>query len=157
MKLQLALISSLACLTLAGCAGSYPDRVETKGLLICEANEICPELSVRWKEEARDGFKITAEINNVNKYMIKQFVFLVDGQTYAYSVLNQTQFTGQVSANSIYVPASFLNSFRNGKEISLKLITDQGDIERSVLKADGQQSSAYLTFLKGYTGQIPTK
>ena len=155
MKIQLAFLSSVLLLT--ACATPNSLKVVTKGPLICETNEVCPELAMRWNEEKRNGFKITAEINNVNKYMIKQFVFLVDGQTYAYSVLNQTQFTGQVSANSIYVPASFLNSFRNGKEISLKLITDQGDIERSVLKADGQQSSAYLTFLKGYTGQIPTK
>jgi hypothetical protein len=62
-----------------------------------------------------------------------------------------------VSSNSINVPVSFLNSFRNGKEISLKLVTNQGDVERSILKADGQQSSAYLTVLKGYTGQIVEK
>ena len=52
------------------------------------------------------------------------------------------------------VPVSFLNSFRSGKEISLKLITDKGDIERPILKADGQQSSAYLTFIKGYSQHI---
>ncbi len=155
MKFQLALISSLACVTLVGCAGSYPERVVTKGPLICEANEVCPELSMRWKDEIRDGFKITAEINNPTKYEIKQFVFLVDGQAYTYSTLNTTQFTNQVSSNSILVPVSFLNSFRSGKEISLKLVTDQGDVERSILKADGQKSSAYLTFLKGYTGQVP--
>lgn len=154
MKLQLALISSIACLTLAGCAGSYPEKVVTKGPLICEANEVCPELAMRWNEEKRNGFKITAEINNSNKYDIKQFVFLVDGQPYAYSTINPTQYSGQTSSNSINVPASFLNSFRSGKEITLKLVTDQGDIERPILKADGQQSSAYLTFLKGYTGQI---
>ncbi|MEG0482610.1 MAG: hypothetical protein RR569_05830, partial [Acinetobacter sp.] len=102
----------------------------------------------------RNGFKITAEINNSNKYDIKQFVFLVDGQPYTYSTINPTQYIGQTSSNSINVPVSFLNSFRNGKEITLKLVTDQGDIERPLLKANGQQSSAYLTFLKGYTGQI---
>ena len=154
MKLQFALISSIACLTLAGCAGSYPERVVTKGPLICEANEICPELAMRWNEEDRNGFKITAEINNSNKYDIKQFVFWVDGQPYAYSTSNPTQYTGTVSANSINVPVSFLNSFRSGKEITLKLVTDKGDIERPILKANGQQSSAYLTFLKGYTGKL---
>lgn len=51
MKLQLALISSIACLTLAGCAGSYPEKVVTKGPLICEANDVCPELAMRWNEE----------------------------------------------------------------------------------------------------------
>jgi len=157
MKLQLALISSLTCLTLVGCAGSYPERVVTKGPLICETNEVCPELSMRWKDEIRDGFKITAEINNPTQYDIKQFIFLIDGQPYIYSTIDPTQFTGQTSLNSIRVPVSFLNSFRNSKEISLKLITDKGDIERPILKADGQQSSAYLTFLKGYTGQIVTK
>lgn len=155
MKLQLALISSIACLSLVGCAGSYPERVVTKGPLLCQANEICPELSMRWNEEKRNGFKITAEINNENQYDIKQFVFLVDGQPYIYSTIEATRHTGSVSTNSIIVPVSFLNSFRNGKEISLKLVTDKGDIERPILTADGHQSSAYLTFLKGYTGQLP--
>lgn len=153
MKLQLALVATFALFT--GCAGSYPERVVTKGPLICETGEICPELAMRWNDEKRDGFKIVAEINNPTKYDIKQFEFLVDGQPYTYSTINATQYNEQISSNSIIVPVSFLNSFRNGKEISLKLITDQGDIERSILKADGQQSSAYLTFLKGYTGQLP--
>lgn len=158
MKLQIALISSLACLSFVGCAGSYPERVVTKGPLICEVNEVCPELSMRWNNEQRNGFKITAEINNPQKYNIKQFVFLVDGQPYTYSTINTTRYTtvaeNQVSSNSIQVPVSFLNSFRSGKEITLKLVTDQGNVERAILKADGQQSSAYLTFLKGYTGQL---
>ncbi len=151
MKLQLALVATVALFT--GCAGSYPERVVTKGPLICEAAEVCPELAMRWIDEKRDGFKITAEINQPTKYDIKQFVFLVDGQPYEYSTVNPTQYTEQVSSNSIIVPVSFLNSFRNGKEISLKLVTDQGEIDRPILKADGQKSSAYLTFLKGYTGE----
>lgn len=149
MKLQFALVATVALLT--GCAGSYPERVVTKGPLICDATEVCPELAMRWIDEKRDGFKIVAEISNPTKYNIKQFVFLVDGQPYTYSTINATQYIEQVSSNSIIVPVSFLNSFRNGKEISLKLVTDQGDIERAILKADGQKSSAYLTFLKGYT------
>ena len=113
MKLQLALVATVALFT--GCAGSYPERVVTKGPLICEAAEVCPELAMRWIDEKRDGFKITAEINQPTKYDIKQFVFLVDGQPYEYSTVNPTQYTEQVSSNSIIVPVSFLNSFRNGK------------------------------------------
>lgn len=151
MKLQLACVATVALLT--GCAGSYPERVVTKGPLICETGDVCPELAVRWIDEKRDGFKITAEINHPTPYDIKQFVFLVDGQPYTYSTIHPTQRIEQVSSNSIIVPVSFLNSFRSGKDISLKLVTDQGEIERPVLTADGQKSSAYLTFLKGYTGE----
>lgn len=153
MKIQYALLGSLILLT--GCAGSYPEKVVAKGPLICDASDVCPNLSARWNQETREGFKLTADIDNAIKYDIKQLVFIVDGQPYTYSTINPTVYkevNGSInSANSIYVPRSFLNSFRNAKEVELKLVTDQGDIVRPILGADGQKSSAYLTFLKGYT------
>lgn len=156
MKLKFAFLSTMV--VLAGCAGAYPERVVTKGPLICAANEVCPELAMRWNEEKRNGFRITTEINNAQQFDIKQFVFLVDGQPYTYSTIEPTKYTSlgatKVSSNSINVPVSFLNSFRNAKTIELKLVTDQGEINRPILTADGQKSSAYLTFLKGYTGDL---
>lgn len=156
MKTQLALVSALVLLT--GCAGSYPERVVTKGPLICAADEVCPELALRWNEEKRNGFKITAEINNATAYNIQQLNFIVDGQPYVYSTIQATQVKTiaglQKSSNSINVPVSFLNSFRDAKEIDLKLVTDKGEITRPLLKANGEKSSAYLTFLKGYTGEV---
>lgn len=155
MKIQLALISSVLFLT--ACAGHVPERIVTKGPLICAANEVCPQLSVRWKEEVRDGFKISAEITQPEAYEIKQLEFLVDGQPYTYSTINLTTHSTtaglNTSSNSIKVPVSFLNSFRNAKQIDLKLVTDKGDIQRSILKENGEKSSAYLTFLKGYEEQ----
>ncbi|OTG82846.1 hypothetical protein [Acinetobacter sp. ANC 4648] len=157
MKIQIALISAFVILT--GCASSQPLKVITKGPLICEADEVCPELAMRWNEETRNGFKITTEINNPEQFDIKQLVFLVDGQPYAYSTISPTAYTTtghlKTSTNSIHVPVSFLNSFRDGKEINLKLVTDKGEINRPILKANGQKSSAYVSFLKGYTGQMP--
>lgn len=154
MKTHLALISSALLLT--ACAGQVSERIVTKGPLICNAEEICPELSLRWKEETREGFKIAAEITNAESYDIKQFEFLVDGQPYTYSTIEPTQHTTQAnlntSSNFIRVPVSFLNSFRDGKQIDLKLVTDKGDIQRPILKDNGEKSSAYLTFLKGYAG-----
>ena len=156
MKTQLALLSVAILMT--ACAGSYPERVVTKGPLICSSNEVCPELAIRWKEETRDGFKITAEINNAQQYDIKQLNFIVDSQPYAYSTINATQYTKvgstTASSNSITVPVSFLNSFRDAKEIELELVTDQGKIIRPILKANGEKSSAYLTFIKGYTDKL---
>ena len=153
MKTHLALISSL--LILGGCVSHVPDRVVTKGPLICSTGEVCPELALRWNEETRDGFKITAEINEPNAYDIKQLVFLVDNQPYTYSTIdptvNETVGTTIKSSNSIRVPVSFLNSFRGAKKIDLKLVTDKEEILRPILKENGQKSSAYLTFLKGYT------
>lgn len=151
-KNSLALIT--ATLLLSACATSVPERVVTKGPLICNEHEICPELSIRWIEEKRNGFKITAEINNADAYHIKQFTFIVDGQSYIYSTIQPTKIKDvsglKSSSNSIQVPVSFLNSFTHAKQIDLKLATDNGDIERPILKANGEKSSAYLTFLKGY-------
>lgn len=154
MKIKLAIISALVALT--GCAGSYPERVVTKGPLICSAGEICPELALRWNDEKRNGFKITAQINDSQQHDIKQLNFIVDGQPYIYSTIQATQYktTAGVtnSSNFINVPVSFLNSFRDAKEIDLKLVTNNGEIIRPILKSNGEKSSAYLTFLKGYTG-----
>ena len=157
MKTHLALISSI--LFLSGCAGTVSERIVTKGPLICEAGEICPELAIGWKEQTREGFKISAEITNANAYHIQQFEFLVDGQPYTYSTIEPTQYNTQgaltTSSNFIRVPVSFLNSFRDGQQIELKLMTDKGDILRPIKKANGEKSSAYLTFLKGYAGITP--
>lgn len=158
MKFQIALSSALALL-LSACATSHLEqRVVTKGPLICAADEVCPEIAMRWNDEQRNGFKITAEINNPEQYDIKKFTFLIDGQPYEYSTVQATQYRAdaqnKVSSNSIVVPVSFLNSFHSAKEIDLKLSTDKGDILRPVLTADGHKSSAYLTFIKGYTGQV---
>lgn len=154
MKIKLALISSIVLLT--GCVASLPERVVTKGPLICQADEICPELSMLWNDEKRNGFKITAEINNPEQFNITQMNFIIDGQDYVYSTIQTTQFTKQetttTSSNSIVVPVSFLNSFRDAKQIDLKIVTDKGNIERPILTTAGHKSSAYLTFLKGYAG-----
>lgn len=153
MKTQLLLISTVVLLS--ACAGSYPERVVTKGPLICTPDEICPDLAIRWNEQTREGFKISAELNHAEAYDIKQLVFLVDGQPYIYSTIDPTVHTKTAglitSNNSIRVPVSFLNSFRDAQAIDLKLVTDKGDIQRPLLKENGEKSSAYLTFLKGYT------
>lgn len=155
MKFKLALLSTAIFLT--ACAGSQPERVVTKGPLICAADEICPNLSIGWIEDKRNGFKIAAEISNPSKYEIKQLNFIVDGQSYVYSTLKTTQFITVAgvtsSSNHIYVPVSFLNSFRDAKNIELNIVTDQGEITRPILKENGEKSSAYLTFLKGYSNQ----
>lgn len=146
-----------ATLVLVGCASSQPVKMVAKGPLICAENEVCPNLSVKWDDKNRDGFTISSEISHTENYDIKQMVFLVDNQPYAYSTIQPTQYleqnTSKVSSNFIKVPVSFLNSFRNAKQIDLKLITDKGEIERPILKENGEKSSAYLTFLKGYTEQ----
>ena len=143
-----------ATLFLVGCASSQPTKMVAKGPLICAENEVCPELAVKWDKDNRDGFTISAEISNSESFDIKQLVFLVDHQPYAYSTIQPTQYQDQkglkVSSNFIKVPVSFLNSFRDAKSIDLKLITDKGEIERPILKENGEKSSAYLTFLKGY-------
>lgn len=152
MKTTLALIGTLFILT--SCAQHPTKYIVTKGPLICNTEEVCPELSFRWLEQSREGFKISADIASSQPYEIKQFEFLVDGQPYLYSTIEPTQHSiknqQQLSSNSIHVPVSFLNSFRDGKQIDLKLVTDQGDIQRPILKENGEKSSAFLTFLKGY-------
>ena len=112
-------------------------------------------MALRWNEETRDGFKITAEINDSSAYDIKQMVFLVDDQPYVYSTIDPTNTVTNAgvitSSNAIRVPVSFLNSFKDAKKIDLKLVTDKQEILRPILKENGEKSSAYLTFLKGYT------
>lgn len=156
--LKTSLFTIVATMGFAGCATSstQPQNIASTGLLICAQNELCPAVKVAWNEQNRSNLKVTAYLPSAkDDYDIQQFVFLIDQKTYSYVPAAATthEYIGRMvphrSSNYIVVPSSFLSTFKNAKDIELKLVTDKGNITRPVYR-NGQQSSAYHAFINLY-------
>lgn len=124
--------------------------------MICAQNELCPAVKVTWNEQSRSNLKITAYLPSAkDDYDIQQFVFLIDQKPYSYAPTTATtheyinRMVPHRSSNYIVVPSAFLSTFKNAKDIELKLVTDKGNITRPVYR-NGQQSSAYRAFINLY-------
>lgn len=156
--LKTSLFTILATMGLAGCATSstQPQNIASTGLLICAQNELCPAVKVTWNEQNRNNLKVTAYLPSAkDDYDIQQFVFLIDQKPYSYAPTTATtheyinRMVPHRSSNYIVVPSAFLSTFKNAKDIELKLVTDKGNITRPVYR-NGQQSSAYRAFINLY-------
>jgi hypothetical protein len=156
--LKTSLFGIVTTMGLAGCATSstQPQNIASTGLLICAQNELCPAVKVTWNEQNRSNLKITAYLPSAkDDYDIQQFVFLIDQKPYSYAPTTTTtheyinRMVPHRSSNYIVVPSSFLSTFKNAKDIELKLVTNKGNITRSVYR-NGQQSSAYRAFINLY-------
>ncbi|NCI78131.1 hypothetical protein [Acinetobacter kanungonis] len=156
--LKTAFLGTATVMGLAGCATSstQPPNIASTGLLICAQNELCPAVKVTWNEQERSHLKITAYLPSAKEdYDIQQFVFLIDQKPYSYTPAAATtheyinRMVPHRSSNYIVVPSSFLSTFKNAKDIELKLVTNKGNITRPVYR-NGQQSSAYRAFINLY-------
>jgi hypothetical protein len=113
-------------------------------------------VKVTWNEQNRNNLKVTAYLPSAkDDYDIQQFVFLIDQKPYSYAPTTATtheyinRMVPHRSSNYIVVPSAFLSTFKNAKDIELKLVTDKGNITRPVYR-NGQQSSAYRAFINLY-------
>lgn len=156
--LKTSLFGIVATMGLVGCATSstQPQNIASTGLLICAQNELCPAVKVTWNEQNRSNLKVTAYLPSAkDDYDIQQFVFLIDQKTYSYAPTAATtheyisRMVPHRSSNYIVVPSSFLSTFKNAKDIELKLVTNKGNITRPVYR-NGQQSAAYRAFINLY-------
>jgi hypothetical protein len=156
--LKTSLFAIVTTMGLAGCATSntQPQNIASAGLLICVQNELCPTVKVTWNEQNRSNLKVTAYLPSAkDDYDIQQFVFLIDQKPYSYAPTTATtheyinRMVPHRSSNYVVVPSAFLSTFKNAKDIELKLVTDKGNITRPVYR-NGQQSSAYRAFINLY-------
>ena len=130
-------------------------RIETRGQVICEPSKPCTELTFDWKQQSNNLLRVHTNLFDRKSFDIKQVIFTLDGQTYPYTTLTQTN-TRSVnnsdlinSTNYIDVPMNFIVMFDQAKAIDIAVVTDQGAITHSILK-DGHASFAYQTFKSGY-------
>lgn len=169
---------TLACMTtlLSGCiiipsnSSSTPDslikgvksvenskavtRTTTRGPLLCENSQICPELAIDWSK-IQGNYDISVHIYNQQQIDLNEFTFVVDGKKYSYSVIGATSYrhldNSDVidSSNTVQVPSNLLSRFKSANNIQVILSTNQGEISHAMLM-NGTQSQAYRLFLRAY-------
>lgn len=148
----------LGALLISGCA-TLPEseNVATRGLLLCEANELCPSVMVSWNEQKKDLLEVQINLNSVNnEFEIKHVSFSNGQKTFGFDPSTATQhevlFGMHRSRNSVTVPARLmadLDGKKPDQKIMMSLDTDKGTITRYVLK-DGKESLLYQQFKSVY-------
>lgn len=154
MKKKL-LALSCAFIFMTGCASTPPTaNTATRGLLICQANELCPIVTVAWNESSKDRLKVKMSLNSTyTKYNIQK-VILTDGvNKHSFNVTDLTEmdvaFGANRSRNSVIIPVSIMDDFNGSKEVKMEIYTDQGVISRYVLK-DKVKAPVFEELLKVY-------
>mgnify|MGYP003618788982 FL=1 len=144
-------------LMITGCTSNPNDtnpNLGTRGLLICETNEICPIVTVVWNETHKDILKVNLSLSSVyKKYNIEKVVFSNDIKNLSFNVIGPTEidfiFKANRSRNSIIVPINMMTEFQGSQNVFMKIYTDQGVIKRYIVK-DNVKAPVFVDFSKYY-------
>ena len=148
----------LGAVLISGCAAlPESENIGTRGLLLCEANELCPAVTVSWNEQKKDLLDIQINLNSVsNNFEIKHVSFSNGQKSFGFTPEGKTEhevlFGMNRSRNSVAVPARLmadLDGKKPGQKITMGLETDKGTITRYVLN-DGKESLLYQQFKAVY-------
>lgn len=136
------------------------DRLITKGQVICEPTaKPCPELAFDWEKGGRNGYNVTAELYDSEKFNIQDISFNIDGQVYPFTAKTESvsrpvpNSNILESSNTVVVPKSFIKTFNKANEISVSVKTDKGEITHAV-RTPEKESLAYVLFKRGYTQKV---
>lgn len=147
-------------LLVSGCA-SLPEseNVGTRGLPLCEANELCPTVMVSWNEQKKDVLDMTISLNSVSHYYNIKHVSFSNGQkTLGFdpaAATEQEPILGMYrSRTSVTVPVKLMAALKvqgpkEAQSITMSLETDKGTITRYVLK-NGKESLLFQQFKTVY-------
>lgn len=147
----------LIILMITGCTSNPNDthpNLGTRGLLICETNEICPIVTVVWNETHKDILKINLSLSSISKkYNIEKVVFSNDVKNLSFNVIGPTEIDFVLKANrsrnSILVPVNMMAEFQGSQNVFMKIYTDQGVIKRYIVK-DNVKAPVFEDFTKYY-------
>lgn len=129
-------------------------RVNTRGQLSCNTNEVCPELDIDWNRN-KGQYGVAFHLYDRQQYDLKEFTFIIDGKTRSFSTLSTTTIRNlnnsgiYESANNIEVPSNLFSQINQAKNIQVVISTNQGDITRDMLSPN-KQSDAYRLFRRAY-------
>ena len=129
-------------------------RTETSGSPFCDAGTVCPEFSVDWKSSGGQ-YNLYSDIFNNNQYDIQKINFNIDGQNYSYTPTTPSNYRKLQnsalidSSNYVAVPRSFLTRLAKGKNITMTVNTNQGDVGGTLLDSS-RESGGYKVFMRGY-------
>ena len=129
-------------------------RTTTRGPLLCETSQICPELAIDWTKQ-QGKHHISAYIYSSQKIDLNEFTFVIYHKKYSFSPLSATSYhqlnkSDMIdSSNTVQVPSSLLSRFKNANDIQVVLSTNQGERSYAMLN-NGKPSKAYRLFLRAY-------
>jgi len=129
-------------------------RVNTRGQLLCEQGQVCPEVEIDWNK-SQGAYPTTFHIYDRKQYEIKEVNIVIDGKTRSFSPIGNTTSRNInnsgifASSNSIEVPSSYFSQINKAKNIQVILSTNDGDLVHDMLRS-GKQSDAYRLFLRAY-------
>ena len=148
----------LGAVLISGCAAMpESENIGTRGLLLCEANELCPAVTVSWNEQKKDLLEMQISLNSVkHDFEIKHVSFSNGQKSFGFAPAGATEhevlFGMHRSRNSVTVPVRLmadLDGKKPGQKITMSLETDKGAITRYVLN-DGKESLLYQQFKAVY-------
>jgi hypothetical protein len=129
-------------------------RVNTRGQLTCNTNEVCPELDIDWNKN-QGQYNVSFHLYDRQQYDLKEFTFIVDGKTRSFSTIGATT-TRNINNSGIYestnnaeVPSNLFSQINQAKNIQVVISTNQGDITRDMLSPN-KQSDAFRLFRRAY-------
>ena len=143
----------LGFVLLSGCATLTQENIGTKGLPLCQTNELCPLMTVSWNDQKKDNFNVKVSLDSLYHYYdIQKIIFSNDKKSYSFVPEAKTSqemiFNLRHSKNSIVVPKNLMADLKSNA-ISINIHTDQGVISRYIYK-DGVESSIYKQFTSIY-------
>ncbi|WP_374666148.1 hypothetical protein [Acinetobacter sp.] len=153
---------ALSAMLISGCA-ALPEsgNVGTSGLLLCEANELCPAVLVGWNEQKKDVLDMKISLNSVSHYYTIKHVSFSNGQkTLDFTpaaATEQAMILGMYRSRAfVTVPVKLMAELKvegqkEDQNITMSLETDRGTITRYVLR-NGQESSLFQQFKQVYSG-----
>lgn len=130
-------------------------RTITRGQLLCEAGQKCPELAIDWKQ-TKGEYPVSLHYYDQNKLDISTISFIVDGNTYSYNTLSQTNYRPLEksniidSSNTVLVPKEIFKNFKQAQSIAVIMKTNQGEITHYLLN-NNVKLDAYRLFLRAYS------
>ena len=151
----------LGAVLISGCAAMpESENIGTRGLLLCEANELCPAVTVSWNEQKKDLLDIQINLNSVsNNFEIKHVSFSNGQKTLGFdpvAATEQEMILGMYRSRAeVTVPVKLMADLKvkgqkQDQSITMSLETDKGTITRYVLK-NGQESLLFQQFKQVYS------
>lgn len=130
-------------------------RTITRGQLLCEAGQKCPELAIDWQKN-KGEYALSLHSYDQQQLDMSEISFVIDGKVLSYPAIGQTNYrrldNSNVidSSNTVMIPDAVLKQFRDAKNIAVIMNTNQGEIAHYMLK-NQKSSDAYRLFLRAYS------
>lgn len=123
-----------------------------RSYLSCEANMVCPELSLDWISE-NNLLPLSVHVYDERKFEFNQISFIVDGINYSYPVTRANQYRSVNnsviidSSNTFNIPEAIINPIRNAQKVDVQIATNYGVLRNSLYK-NGDPSPFYSLLSK---------